>query len=178
MSWYWPLLNTPPLFPDAPGQFGAIRRYDIHTGIDLYAERDTQVVSVEDGVVVTIKMFTGINADDPSPWWNDTPAVLVEGVSGVVVYGEVSPRVRVGQTVSAGDLIGVVEQPVLKTFKGRPMAMLHLHEQLPGVPTVPYAPPGTVRDNEREIPGPVFNIEGHGFIACLDDNLDIWKGEV
>lgn len=52
-------------------------------------------------------------------------------------------------------------------------AILHLHEQLPGVPTVPYAPPSTVRDNEREIPGPVFNIEGHGFIACLDHNLDI-----
>jgi len=53
-------------------------------------------------------------------------------------------------------------------------AILHLHEQLPGVPTVPFAPPSTVRDNEREIPGPVFNIEGHGFIACLDRNLDIW----
>lgn len=53
-------------------------------------------------------------------------------------------------------------------------AILHLHEQLSGVVTVPYAPPGTARDNEREIPGPVFNIEGHGFIACLDNNLDIW----
>ena len=46
-------------------------------------------------------------------------------------------------------------------------AVLHLHEQLPGVPTVPYAPPGTARDNNREIPGPVFNIKGHGFIKCL-----------
>ena len=58
----------------------------------------------------------------------------------------------------------------------KPTAVLHLHEQLPGVPTVPYAPPGTVRDNEREIPGPVFNIEGHGFIACLDKNLNIVGG--
>lgn len=60
-------------------------------------------------------------------------------------------------------------------------AILHLHEQLPGVPTVPYAPPGTVRDNERVIPGPVFNIKGHGFIACLDSSLEIaqrakWPG--
>lgn len=54
-------------------------------------------------------------------------------------------------------------------------AILHLHEQFPGVPTVPYAPPGTVRDNEREIPGPVFNIEGHGFVACLDENMEIMK---
>lgn len=55
------------------------------------------------------------------------------------------------------------------------VAILHLHEQLPGVPTVPYAPPGTVRDNERFIPGPVFNIEGHGFIACLDNDFNIWR---
>lgn len=53
-------------------------------------------------------------------------------------------------------------------------AILHQHRQLPGVPTVPYAPPGTVRDNEREIPGPVFNIEGHGFIACLDEKMRIF----
>jgi hypothetical protein len=54
-------------------------------------------------------------------------------------------------------------------------AVLHQHRQLPGVPTVPYYPPGTARDNEREIPGMVFNIEGHGFIACLDKNLDMYR---
>lgn len=53
--------------------------------------------------------------------------------------------------------------------------VLHLHEQLPGVPTVPYAPPGTIRDSYREAPGPVYNIAGHGFIACLDANGEIWK---
>jgi len=58
-------------------------------------------------------------------------------------------------------------------FAVREPVVLHLHEQLPGVPTVPYAPPGTDRDNLRDIPGPVFNIEGHGFIACLDGNLNI-----
>jgi len=47
-------------------------------------------------------------------------------------------------------------------------AVLHQHSQLPDVPTVEYAPPGTVRDNERNIPGPVFNIEGHGFIRCIE----------
>lgn len=47
-------------------------------------------------------------------------------------------------------------------------AVLHLHEQLPSVPTMPYAPPGTVRDNLREIPGPIYNIEGHGCIVALD----------
>lgn len=53
--------------------------------------------------------------------------------------------------------------------------VLHLHEQLPNVPTLPYAPPGTLRDTYREIPGPVYNILGHGFIACLDKDGEIWK---
>lgn len=53
------------------------------------------------------------------------------------------------------------------------MAVLHLHEQLPDVPTVPYAPPGTVRDNCREIVGPAYNIEGHGFVAALDAHGNI-----
>lgn len=54
------------------------------------------------------------------------------------------------------------------------IAVLHLHEQLPGAPTVNYAPPGTVRDNLQFLfPAPAFNIEGHGFIACLNGNLEI-----
>jgi hypothetical protein len=47
-------------------------------------------------------------------------------------------------------------------------AVLHLHEQLDGVPTVPYAPPGSVRDSVRDGVAPVFNIDRHGFVAALD----------
>jgi len=47
-------------------------------------------------------------------------------------------------------------------------AVIHLHEQIEGLPTLPYAPPGTVRDNGRELAPMVlthgFNIEGHGCI--------------
>lgn len=52
-------------------------------------------------------------------------------------------------------------------------AILHLHEQLDGVPTEPFAIPSSLDDGNRVIPGPVFNIEGHGFIACLDWKLNI-----
>lgn len=130
--WRWPLENCTPMFPDEPGQFGSVRKYDRHTGIDLYAERGSRVVAVESGVVVLVEGFTGTNAADPSPWWNDTQAVLIEGASGVVVYGEIQSAVQVGQQVEAGELVGVVEQPVLRTFKGRPMTMLHLEWMPPG----------------------------------------------
>ena len=48
------------------------------------------------------------------------------------------------------------------------LAVLHFHEQVPGLPTVPYAPPGTVRDNLRPLTEDLrngFNIEGHGCIV-------------
>mgnify|MGYP002788255012 FL=1 len=66
---------------------------------------------------------------------------------------------------------------VWEKWKDHPkvVAVLHLHEQLPNVPTVPYAPPGTARDNLRDLDNlpPAFNIEGHGFVACLDGNLEV-----
>lgn len=109
-----------------PGSFGAQRRHDIHTGIDLYTDPKAAVFAIEDGTVIRIEDFTGPKAD--SPWWNDTKAVFVEGHSGVIVYGEIEPldRVQEGLAVQAGDQIGHVVQ-VLKKDKGvNPVNMLHL----------------------------------------------------
>jgi len=55
-------------------------------------------------------------------------------------------------------------------------AVLHLHEQLPNVPTVPYAPPGTVRDNMRAafLEYQAFNIEGHGCVISLDERGEMY----
>lgn len=130
MSWHWPLRDRAPLLPDAPGQFGSVRYADVHTGVDLYCELGTEVVAVEDGEVVVVEWFTGKNvaAPDgkPADWWNDTKVVMVRGASGIVAYGEVTPRVQVGDQVKAGQVIAVVDTAVLKPFKGRPMVMLHL----------------------------------------------------
>ncbi len=63
-------------------------------------------------------------------------------------------------------------------YGGKEPVVLHLHEQLPGVPTLPYGPPGTDRDNLRVLPDGVraFNIQGHGFVACLDsETLDVLR---
>lgn len=126
----WPLRTEDRVFPDAPGQFGAVRRYDVHTGVDLYCAPGTEVIAMEPGRVVGVEPFTGAwVSHDPSPWWNDTAAILVQGASGMVVYGEVSPekiQVRVWETVTAGQGLGWVDVPVLRRSKGRPTVMLHL----------------------------------------------------
>ena len=106
------------------GAFGAIRKHDIHKGVDLYAPVGTNVLAVESGCVVDIRQFTG--EDIGFPWWNDTWAVSIEGSTGVVVYGEIEPvsYLNIGHIVKQGDTIGYVLQ-VLKKDKGRPMSMLH-----------------------------------------------------
>ena len=109
--------------PPHPGAFGFRRQHHIHEGVDLYCPEGTAVHAVESGEVVAVIPFTGAKAG--SDWWQETDAVLVEGASGVVVYGEISPIVALSQQVAAGDVLGHVKT-VLKEDKGRPMSMLHL----------------------------------------------------
>ena len=130
--WLWPLRSSP-LLPDAPGRFGAPRRHDVHTGVDLYCEMNTEVLACEEGHVTNIVWFTGQHAPSPngspSSWWNDTKAVLVESDRQVIVYGELDPSlifVEVGHRVSRGQVLGRIGVSVLRTNKGRPMVMLHL----------------------------------------------------
>ncbi len=107
------------------GAFSAVRKHDIHKGIDLYATVDTDVYAVETGKIVDIRQFTGDALG--FPWWNDTWAISVEGDTGVVVYGEIDvhSELKVGNYVEAGSSLGTVLE-VLKKYKGRPMSMLHL----------------------------------------------------
>lgn len=114
----------------------------------------------------------------------------------------VSPREKGGQFTSADAVIvtGVdLEGRTVTVLKGEGKAtlnapllirvlansgwpgVLHLHEQLPLTgggdlsQTLPYGPPGTVRDVGRAaiIGRRAFNIQGHGFVALLDDDLEI-----
>ncbi len=91
--WRWPLPGVSiAVIPreGEPGAFGAVRRHDVHTGVDLHCGAGQSVLAVERGVVVAVEEFTGPAAG--SPWWLPTRAVLVEGASGVVLYGEVVPE--------------------------------------------------------------------------------------
>jgi murein DD-endopeptidase MepM/ murein hydrolase activator NlpD len=126
--WKYPLVgNITQSLPKFghPNSFAAIRKHDIHTGIDLFAPEGQYVVACEEGKVCAIIDFTGNKAD--SPWWLDTKAIYVRGSSGTIVYGEVEPteNLSVGSAVKQGQVLGNVKR-VLKKDKGLPLSMLHL----------------------------------------------------
>lgn len=135
MEWFFPLKDCPGVpINYHPGAFGFHRtrkhgEFSTHTGVDLYAKHGDPVYAVEDGVVVGIEPFTG--PQDNSPWWQDTDAVLIEGKTGVVCYGEVTPNTKVGEQVSRGDVVAFVST-VLPEGRERPdipghsRSMLHV----------------------------------------------------
>lgn len=133
-KWKKPLLIDffIPLNPH-PGSFGFQRSLYKHTGVDLYCDEREPVFAVEDGVVVHSGIFTG-----PEGYWEDTWAVMVEGASGVVCYGEVYDESwENGEIIKANQQIGRVKR-VLKYGKERPdvphhrLSMLHLELWKPG----------------------------------------------
>lgn len=115
---------------DEPGSFGAVRKYDIHTGVDIYCNTKDCVIAVEDGEVIDKGAFTGkqVNTD----WWNDTDYIVVKGKSGYVLYGEIEPsELKIGNKVKKGEFISFVK-PVLdydkirKDIRNHSNVMLHL----------------------------------------------------
>lgn len=131
--WEFPLIKCVgiPVTPH-PGAFKAVRRDNhIHTGVDLYADEGASVSACEDGVVVSIEPFTG--PKDNSPWWKDTDAILIEGKSGVICYGELQPVsfLKVGYNVTKGTIIGYVKRVILEgkerpEITGWKPSMLHV----------------------------------------------------
>lgn len=69
-----------------PGSFGFRRKFDVHTGVDLYTVEHAKVVPCEPGIIVNIENYTG--PETSSPWWLPTKSIIVEGESGIIYYGE------------------------------------------------------------------------------------------
>lgn len=125
----FPLLNYKYEIPTGNhfGAFGTTRKFDMHTGVDLYCNEGDEVFAIEEGQIVSKAWFTGPSVN--MPWWNDTQAIAVRGKSGVINYGEViiNSNLNVGDFIKEGQLLGCVT-PVLKKDKGKvpSTSMLHL----------------------------------------------------
>lgn len=129
--------NVPAYVIPACGDVRAIRKHDIHLGIDIYLEEGTEVILPErtngelgiptssKWTVKNIETFTGPNSIPPTNWWKETQAVFLECEGQILVFGEIKTDLQVGQKLSPGDTVGFV-LPVLQKDNGMPPAMLHL----------------------------------------------------
>jgi len=107
---YWPVpkshsKNLP--VSGVPGSFWENRGDRHHCGVDIYAPEGSDVLSVEDGEVIDIDIFT---SPDKIPYWNTTYHVLLKNKTGFVCkYAELRDiLVKKGMVVKAGELIGHV----------------------------------------------------------------------
>ena len=143
-----------------PGSFGAVRKHDVHTGVDLYCDEGEPVYAIEDGMIANYGPFTGIGAD--SPWWEDTDFVCIKGKSGKILYGEIAidKSILSKTSVREGDMLGRVKR-VLRVDKGRPMTMLHIE----------------LYNEKYSGSGEVWNIGGPR-PYCLEDVTKILKREL
>lgn len=125
----FPLKNYKYSIPinDELGSFGVKRKFDVHTGVDLYCQEGDDVYSIEHGKILSIEPFTGEIAG--FPWWNNTYAVSIKGKYGIINYGEILPNedLFIGKEIPEGYNIGKVT-PVLKKDKKKvpSTSMLHL----------------------------------------------------
>ncbi len=166
MKWILPGIEILiPVGDQHPGAFGTRRRFDCHTGVDLYAPEGQEVLAIEDGTLTAIDhTFTG-GPDTPTnaagtPIWLPTKAVFVEGSSGVLLYGEIEPlpTLSIGAAIRAGELLGHVKRVLLPKKEGRPYSnpanspsMLHIELYAPGTTVAVFwelndPQPATLRD--------------------------------
>ena len=100
-------------YHDRPRSFGCPRGARSHAGCDLYAAPGTEILAVEDGVVIQgLYLFYDV-----------VYAIEILHPSGTVRYGEISgvaPGIKVGSQVKAGQVIAYVGK-----MKSVPQSMLH-----------------------------------------------------
>jgi murein DD-endopeptidase MepM/ murein hydrolase activator NlpD len=110
-----------------PGAFGCQRKYDIHTGIDLYGSTGDEVYAIEGGIIIEKKQFTGGELH----WWLETDAIIVQSLDHFWCYGEISTDLKIGDAVKEGQKIASIVQ-VLRAGKersdipGHSLSMLHM----------------------------------------------------
>ncbi|MDF0590794.1 M23 family metallopeptidase [Candidatus Methanocrinis natronophilus] len=90
-----------------PGSFLEDRGDRRHCGVDIYAPQGSQVVSITDGLVFDVGVFT-----EPGevPYWKKTFYVVVQGDGGLFVkYAELGVvDVRAGESIRSGERLGRV----------------------------------------------------------------------
>ena len=91
---YWPVPNSySKTIPTngLPGSFWEDRGNRFHCGVDIYAPKDSEVLSIEEGVILDVDIFTSPKI---IPYWNTTYSILIHNKSGFICrYAELGSTI-------------------------------------------------------------------------------------
>ncbi len=91
-----------------PGSFWENRGDRFHCGVDIYAPFGSDVIAMQDGVVLWTEQFT---SPEQIEYWNITRAITVQHDFGVVRYAEMNVVLyNVGERIQAGTVLGQTGQ--------------------------------------------------------------------
>jgi len=107
---HWPVLNSYSKkipIKGKPGSFWEDRGDRRHCGIDIYAPAGSKVISIDDGTVIGIGIFTTSNK---IPYWNKTNYILIKNQDKFIYkYAELEKIiVKINDFVKGGESIGFV----------------------------------------------------------------------
>ena len=107
---YWPVPNSySRKIPknNEQGSFWEKRQDRYHCGIDIYASKNSEVISMDDGTVFDLGIFT---SPDRNVYWNVTKYVLIENKDNIICkYAELGKiTVKIDEKIKAGQLIGYI----------------------------------------------------------------------
>jgi murein DD-endopeptidase MepM/ murein hydrolase activator NlpD len=90
-----------------PGSFWEDRGDRHHAGVDMYAPELSDVIAIEDGEVVEVKVFSG---PEMIHYWNVTYSIFIKNSEGKFLrYAELHDAVvKEGDHVQGGQLVGHV----------------------------------------------------------------------
>lgn len=107
---YWPVPNSYSKkipIKGSPGSFWEDRGDRRHCGIDIYTQAGSEVVSINNGIVIDIGSFT---TSDKIPYWNKTNYVLIKTQENLIYkYAELDKTIiKIYDFVKVGQSIGFV----------------------------------------------------------------------
>ncbi|MBT3298275.1 M23 family metallopeptidase [archaeon] len=138
---FWPVPSTKKNVPKSKFKKGFGRNKEggrFHCGTDILAKYGSNIIAIESGLIKNIFLFTYLELDQFNKYEN-TYAIAIQHEKGnYALYCELQkPKLKIGQKVKAGQLIGKVG----RIFVHKPKhTMLHFeyHSKLPNSTTKWY----------------------------------------
>lgn len=127
---FWPVPNSKSDSIPKKGDFGFFweeRDEGFNAGIDIFAEENSNVYAIEDGIIIDIDKFS----ENDESGSNETFYIVIRGSDKInYKYCEILPNsIKIGQKINSGDHLGVISS-VYKEENLNSETPIYIREQI------------------------------------------------